>query len=109
MTYDWPKLSDRTATTFLPPATIDETGWDILLALHSDRNCDLTLQKLASIVSVPDAVMNHWLPAFEQHELITGARHRSTGELIAVLTRKGREQLDHYFSATGDLQLSAHH
>ena len=112
MTYDWQAnsmLRDRKAVTSLPPETIDETGWDILLALHSDRDCNLSLQKLASVVSAPQAVMSHWLDALEQHRLITGAQHLTTGKLIAVLTQKGRDLLDRYFSTTGDLQVGAHH
>ena len=112
MTLNWqtnPKLNDRTAVATLPPATIEETGWDILLALHSDRHCNLSLQKLASVVSAPQPVMSHWLDALEQHQLITGAQHLTTGKLIAVLTQKGRDLLDRYLSTTGDLQVGAHH
>ena len=49
------------------------------------------------------------LAELEQRELITAAQHRSTGEFQAILTRKGRELLDSYFSATRDLQVGAHH
>jgi DNA-binding MarR family transcriptional regulator len=112
MTYDWQtslRASDYEAARTVPPATLEETGWDILLALHRDRYCDLTLQKLASILSAPQVVMNRWLATLEERELITGAQHRSTGELLAKLTEKGRELLDRYFSATADLQVGAHH
>ena len=112
MTYDWQtslRASDYEAARIVPPATLEETGWDILLALHRDRYCDLTLQKLASILSAPQVVMNRWLATLEERELITGAQHRSTGELLAKLTEKGRELLDRYFSATADLQVGAHH
>jgi hypothetical protein len=112
MTYDWQtslRASDYETARILPPATLDEISWDILLALHRDRHCDLTLQKLGSVVSAPEPVMLRWLATLEQRELITGAEHRSTGELLAVLTRKGRELLDRYFSATADLQVGAHH
>jgi len=112
MIYDWQtslRASDYEAAKIVPPATLKETGWDILLALHRDRHCDLNLETLASIVSVPEAVMKRWLTTLEQREFITAAQHRSTGELLAVLTSKGRELLDRYFSATRDLQISAHH
>jgi len=109
--YDWQtslRASDYEAARIVPPATLEETGWDILLALHRDRRCELNLQKLASVVSVREPVMLGWLSRLEQRELIRGAQHRSTGELVAVLTSKGRELLDRYFSATRDLQLGAH-
>jgi len=92
----------------VPPATLGETGWDILLALHRDRHRELTLQKLASVVSAREPVLLGWLGKLEQHELITGAQHWSTGELLATLTSKGRDLLDRYFSATCDLQVDAH-
>ena len=44
-----------------------------------------------------------------RRELITAAEHRSTGEILAVLTRKGRELLDRYFSAAGDMPVGLHH
>jgi hypothetical protein len=112
MIYDWQtslRASNYEAARIVPPATLEETGWDILLALHRDRHCDLNLQKLASVVSVPETVMNRWLVTLEQSELITATQHRSTGEFLAMLTVKGRQLLDRYFSATNDLQVSAHH
>ena len=111
MMYDWQtslRASDYHAARIVPPAAVKETGWDILLALHADRDCRLNLGKLTSIVSVPEAVLDLWLGTLEERELITGAKHPSTDELLAVLTDKGRELLDRYFSATNDLQLSAH-
>jgi DNA-binding MarR family transcriptional regulator len=111
MMYDWQtslRTSDYYAVSILPPATVEETGWDILLALHSDRHCRLGLGKLASMVSVPDATIDRWLGALEERKLITGAPHPSTGELLAVLTEMGRGLLDRYFSATKDLQVGAH-
>ena len=112
MIYDWQtslRASDYEAAKIVPPATLDECGWDILLTLYTDRHCDLTLQKLASVVSVPDAVVNRWLVTLEQRELVAAAQHRSTGEFLAMLTAKGRELLDRYFSATRDLQVGTHH
>jgi len=111
MMYDWQtslRASDYQAARIVPPATVKETGWDILLALHSDRHFRLGLPALASIVSVPPAVADQWLAALEQCAFIKAVRHPSTQELIAVLTDKGRELLDRYFSATNDLQAGAH-
>jgi DNA-binding MarR family transcriptional regulator len=110
MIYDWQtslRASDYHAARIVPPAMVEETGWDILLALHSDRHCCLRLPALASIVSVRPAVVDRWLGALEERELITGARHPSTDELLAVLTEKGRKLLDRYFSATDGLQVGA--
>ena len=112
MIYDWQtslRASDYKAARIVPPATVEETGWDILLALHSDRHCELFLRKLASIVSVSEVVMNGWLATLEERGLITGAKHPATGDLLAMLTHKGRELLDRYFSATNDLQVGAPH
>jgi hypothetical protein len=111
MMYDWQtslRASDYYAARILPPATVDETGWDILLALHSDRHWRLSLQKLASMVSVPHATIDRWLGALEERKLIAGARDPSTDEPLAVLTEMGRGLLDRYFSATKDLQMGAH-
>ena len=111
MMYDWQttlRASDYCAARILPPATVEETGWDILLALHSDRHWRLGLQKLASMVSVPHATIDHWLGVLEERKLITGARDPSTDELLAVLTELGRGLLDRYFSATKGLQAGAH-
>ena len=111
MMYDWQtsiRASEYHAARILPPATVEETGWDILLALHSDRHSRLGLPRLASIVSVGQDIVDRWLGALEERGLITGARHPSTDELLAVLTEKGRELLDRYFSATNGLQVGAH-
>jgi len=107
MNCDWQKdlqLRSLTAAAFLPPATVEETGWDILLVLHSDRRHELSLDKLASLASVSKTVTIRWLAGLEQRQLITGAKDLSTGELRAVLSSAGRELLDRYFSATSDLQ-----
>ncbi len=111
MIYDWQtslRASACKAARIVPPATIEETAWDVLLALHSDRRCELSLRKLASLASVPDVALNGWLATLEERGLISGARHASTGDLLAALTHKGRELLDRYFSATDDLQVGAH-
>ena len=50
MTYGWqtdPRRRSPMAAMFLPPAMVEETAWDILLALHSDQRCELSLDKLA--------------------------------------------------------------
>jgi len=97
-----------TAAATLPPAMVEETGWDILLVLHSDRRCEFGLNKLASLASVPDTVIHRWLAGLEQRQLITGAKDAFTGELRAVLTSAGRELLDRYLSATSSLQVGTH-
>lgn len=111
MIYDWQtslRASDYEAARIVPPAAVDEQCWDILLALYRDRHFDLTLQKLASVVSVREAEILRWLASLEQHGLIAGVKHRVTGELLARLTAKGRALLERYFSATSDLQVSVH-
>ena len=111
MMHDWQtslRTSDYPAARILPPATVGETGWDILLALHSDRHWRLSVQKLASMVSVPHGTMDRWLGALEERKLITGARDSSSDELLAVLTETGGGLLDRYLSATKDLQVGAH-
>ena len=112
MTYDWHthlRSYDRTAATFLPPATVEETGWDILVVLHSNRGRDPSLRKLGSLVGVPEQAMIRWLATLERRGLITGAQDDATGQIVATLTQKGHDLLDRYFSATSDLQLSTHH
>jgi hypothetical protein len=112
MNCDWQKdlqLRRPKAAAFMPPAMVEETGWDILLLLHSDRRCELSLDKLASLASVSATVMGRWLAGLEERQLITGAKDTFTGELRAVLTRAGRKLLDKYLSATSDLQVGTHH
>lgn len=111
MTRDWQNLQLRrpTAAASLPPALLQETGWDILLALYADQHRDLGLVKLASLVSASEAVMRRWLSALEDRRLITGSNGSLGGDVRAVLTPSGRELLDRYLSATTDLQISAHH
>jgi DNA-binding MarR family transcriptional regulator len=102
------RIRGGTAVAALPPIMIGETPWDILLALRSDRRCELTLAKLASLVSVSQPVLDRWLAGLEQRQLVTGAKHRFTGELRAVLTSAGRELLDRYLSSTSVLQVGIH-
>ena len=111
MSYDWSKtmqMPGHDATECLPPAMVEETNWDILLALHGDPRCELSLGGLASLASVTEAGLYQHLATLERHKLITGAQDRSTGELRAILTSAGRALLDQYLSATSELQVSAH-
>jgi hypothetical protein len=89
-----------------PPAMVEETAWDILLALRSDRRFGLRLDKLAALVSVHEELLNRWLSLLEDRQLVTG---HTTGEVRAVLTPSGRELLDQYLSAATDLQAGTHH
>ena len=112
MNYEWQiDLSprSRTAAALLPPALIEETAWDILLALHSGDGSKLSLDKLGSVVSVPRPVLNKWLALLEERRLITGEMHGVEQELRAVLTSAGRELLDCYLSVTSGLQIGARH
>jgi DNA-binding transcriptional ArsR family regulator len=109
---DWQKdlaIGRPLAAVLPPPAMLEETGWDILLALHSDPQSELSLKKLGAIVSVPQLVMDEWLSWLEDRRLVAGARDRRSGELRAVLTPGGRELLDRYLSAATDLQARTHH
>jgi len=103
------RMPRTSAAALLPPALVDETGWDILLALHSDRSRLLGLDKLAAVVSASRDVMRGWLSTLEEQHLITGDQNSVTGELRAELTTAGRELLDRYLSATSDLQVTTHH
>ena len=112
MNCDWQKdvqIRRPSPAVSLPPALVEETGWDILLALYSDTRCALGLVKLASLVSASEAVLSRWLSALEDRRLITGANGLVAGDVRAVLTPTGRELLDRYLSATSDLQVSTHH
>ena len=112
MNYEWQmdlRPHSRPAASTLPPPLTEETAWDILLALHSDQECKLSLYKLASLVSVSQPVLNEWLSQLEKRRLITGAMSGISQELRAVLTPAGRELLDRYLSVTSDLQIGAHH
>ena len=103
------QINGLEATTFLPPAMVEETAWDLLLALRADRHCDLSLAKLASVVSVTPSTLNRWLATLEEQQLISGAKDHSTGELRAVLTQSARQLLDRYLSASSDLRVGTHH
>jgi DNA-binding MarR family transcriptional regulator len=100
-------IRGEAASANLPPAMIEESAWDILLALHSDRQCALSLGKLASIASLSFSALDRHLAALEERRLVTGARHGVTGELRAILTLPGRELLNRYLSASSELQVGA--
>lgn len=111
MNYNWQmdlRPRSRNAATFLPPALVPETAWDILLALHSDEGPMLSLEKLGSVASVQRPVLNHWLALLEERRLITGTKHGFMQQLRAILTPAGRELIDRYLSVTNDLQIAAH-
>ena len=111
MNREWQKdiqVRSLTAAASLPPAMVEETGWDILLALHSDRRGDLSLEKLASLASVPQKTMRRWLIALEDQDLVTASQQIS-GELRALLTSSGRDMLNNYLSATSGLQSGTRH
>jgi hypothetical protein len=111
MNHDWQsdlRQRSRTAATSLPPATVEETAWDILLALHSDDRCELTLEKLACVVSVGEQALNQRLVLLEERQLIAGVTNEVTQELRASLTQAGRDLLDRYLSVTTDLQCGGH-
>jgi DNA-binding MarR family transcriptional regulator len=112
MSCDWQndlQRSRSSAAVSLPPALVQETGWDILLALHADRSSELSLEKLAALISVSQLIMGRWLAALEERHLITGATDSCTGRVRAFLTAAGRELLDRYLSVTSSLQASAQH
>ena len=111
MNRDWHKdleIRRPTAAVFLPPPSVEETGWDILLALHSDRRSDLSLDKLASLVSAHRRTMDQWLGWLNDRGLVAAVNHLTTGQPRAVLTSAGRELLDRYLSATSDLDAWTH-
>lgn len=93
----------RPATELVPPPSIDEAAWDILLALHRDRGCALSLKKLGFVASVSPETLHLWLARLEELELVRGVRNEVTRELRAMLTASGRAVLNQYFSATDEL------
>src|SRR6476661_1277348 len=112
MNYHWAmelEPCNRTTAAVTPPATVEEVAWDILLTLHNDHRCELSLEKLARVISVPDQVLNQRLAELEEGHLVTGAKNEVTNELRALLTAEGRRLLDRYLSATTDLQVGTRH
>ena len=110
MAYAWQmELKPRShgAAALLPPPMVEEPAWDILLALHS-HECELSLEKLSMIVSVPSRTLINWLARLEESELISGRADAVTRDARAVLTLKGRALLDNFICATTDLQVSTH-
>lgn len=103
------RSSTSSAAALLPSPTVDETGWDILLALYSDRECELSLRKLRSLVSAMPRALDQWLASLEERQLVTGKQNNFTGELRAVLSPAGRELLERYLSAADRLQTGARH
>lgn len=101
----------RTAPGFvaaaLPPVMVEETAWDVLLALHSRPSGNLSVEKLACLSSATQETLTRWLVLLEQRQLITGKQFGPTAEVHAVLTAAGRDLLDRYLSTTSDLRLSA--
>lgn len=104
-----PRHGMPTAATFLPPPTLEETAWDILLALHSDQRSGLTLPKLASLASVSPLILCDWLALLERRHLVTGFQASPDEEVRAVLTLAGCQLLDRYLAATCDLQVGLPH
>jgi hypothetical protein len=103
------EIGSAAAAAFLPPPTIEETGWDILLALYSDPHRELSLEKLGSLVSVHTMAMGRWLSRLEDRRFVTGSKDKFTGELRAVLTPVGRDLLARYFSAVSGLEAGTEH
>ena len=103
-----PKLGVPSLLACVPPAGVGETAWDILLALYADEARTLSLAQLSALVSAPKSALEGWLGDLEGSALITGAAHRQTGELVAILTDSGRALLDRYLQAATDLQGWAH-
>src|SRR5687767_12649106 len=94
-------MSRPAAASCVPPVNVEEAAWDILLTLHADQDCRLGLDKVASMASESQPILKRWLASLERRQLVTGARHRDTGEVRAMLTRAGRSLLDRYLSAAG--------
>lgn len=91
----------------VPPTSVGEAAWDILLALHADQGRELSLAQLSAIASVPMGALESRLSDLEERQLVADAEHRRTGELAVTLTARGRDLLDCYLS-TSDLQVGAH-
>src|SRR4249919_598246 len=63
MNHDWQmelETRGRPPAMVLPPALVEESAWDILLALHSDEGCKLSLDMLGSVVSAPQPALKQW-------------------------------------------------
>jgi hypothetical protein len=97
------------AIASLPPAMIGETGWDVLLALRADERHQLSLEKLASLVSVPGGVLADWLDWLDDRALVSGSISDFDEQPRVVITRAGRELVDNYLATTSGLQLPVRH
>ena len=109
MNRDWqkgPTIRSLAVTATLPPAMVEETAWDILLAIYP--NDGLSVEKLAPVASANPIVIGRWLSWLEDRELITGIQDGLTGEVRAVLTSGGRELLNRYLTASIDLEARTH-
>ena len=104
-----PRSRASVAAASLPPPAVEETAWDILLALHSDERSGVGLPKLAAVASVRPPNLSDWLALLEQRHLITGFQAGPDQEVRAVLTLAGRQLLDRYLAASCDLQVGAQH
>ncbi|MBC9032759.1 hypothetical protein IAG41_10185 [Sphingomonas sp. JC676] len=87
----------------VPPANVGETGWDILLALHSSHRHQMSVKRLGSLLSVAPHVMHYWLGWLEDRWLVKAAKDEVNGEVGTILTRHGLEVLDRYLSALNAL------
>jgi hypothetical protein len=98
-----------TAVASLPPAMIGETGWDVLLALRADERHELSLEKLALLVSVPGRVLADWLDWLDERGLVSGSIGQFDEQPRAVITQAGRDLVDNYLATTSGLQLPVRH
>ena len=87
------------------PALFAPTAWDALLALFADQRDGMSLAGLAGMCSVPALRLTDHLAQLEDHDLVTGRSDPQTGEVLALLSVKGRGLMRRYLSATSELQL----
>jgi len=79
MNREWQKdleIRSPAAAASLPPAMVEETGWDILLALYSEPRLHMNIEKLAALTSVPRVVLGEWLGWLEERRLVGILRRR---------------------------------
>ena len=112
MNYQWDmdlKSVSRAGASSMPPASVEESAWDILLALHADVRCELSLEKLGRVTSITSQALTEKLANLEASRLVTGVRNEVTTEIRALLTPAARRLIDQYLSAANDLQVGAGH
>lgn len=112
MNREWQKdleIRSPAAAASLPPAMVEETGWDILLALYSEPRLYVSIEKLAALTSVPRVVLNEWLGWLEDRGLVASARDKFTGEFRVELSSAGEDLLDRYLSSVSRLQAGTRH